>query len=503
MTHLDPADNLPVNANLNQYRKQAKELLKDFRANQSHAISRFGVHHPRYKDLLTRELIKVDIKLADAQVVISAELGFLQWASLCDAIEGQPETQISIPNDRNERELAFHQTGLDGNARLVGELLRHDPSLVDCRDDNGQILLEALPTQEPVCAGLSPSRVTIYGALKNAGARPSMVAAIRANDLDAVVEYLRVDPQCAIAHPTGNTPISPDDNVEISSPWQSNFVMAADNGQLAIVNRMLETASIPDAHVRAAIDRTLLSNNFEIAQRLLDTGVDYEFNIDGNAEFQNPVGLQWELEHGADPNAHDGRPLTTLLNTYGRKTGPKHECIQLLIDHGVDWTDDPVMAIHRGNVSRLAEFLDADSALIQRRVSLGYGVHMTLRDVTLLHVAVEYNERECVDLLLSRGADLNATAGYEPSGIGGQTPIFHAIGGNQGLLFPLFRHLMSAGPTLNANARIQYDPLYAQPARIEDLTPLAYARRYANGPGWRQSNRETAVIEAAMAARED
>ena len=67
---------------------------------------------------------------------------------------------------------------------------------------------------------------------------------------------------------------------------------------------------------------------------------------------------------------------------------------------GVAHGDAPVadsalqlMAIHRGPPRRLAHFLDEDPELVHQTVTLDYGVHLSLFEVTLLHVAVEYNER--------------------------------------------------------------------------------------------------------------
>ena len=362
----------------------------------------------------------------------------------------------------------------------MARLLEADSTLLDLPVQGNLTLMDALPRAQEVCKGLRPPLLAIYHVLKAAGARPSMVAAIRANDLATVERFLAKDPRSAIESPTGGT-------IEPNRAWGSNFVMAADNGHLAIVERMLEATVVPETHLRGAMQRTLLNNHFAVAERLLATSVAFQFDLLGNAEFQNPTGMRWELEHGADPNANAGQALKMLLATYTRRTGPKHACIDLLIAHGAARTDDPVMAIHRGRADRLAGFLDREPGLVHKRVALDYGVHLSLGDVTLLHVAVEYNERDCVDLLLARGANLNARAGYDDAGLGGQTPLYQAIGGNQGSLFAMFRDLMALGPDLDVTARIQYAPLSESPADIEELTPLGYARRYAVGPTWRQS----------------
>ena len=88
------------------------------------------------------------------------------------------------------------------------------------------------------------------------------------------------------------------------------------------------------------------------------------------------------------------------------------------------------------------------------------------------------------DFDLAGNAEFHAAAGYDQAGLGGQTPIYHAIGGN-------------LRPDLNAVARVQDAPLYEPPTGIETLTPLDYALRYAQEPRWRQSEREAAMIRSA------
>ena len=78
--------------------------------------------------------------------------------------------------------------------------------------------------------------------------------------------------------------------------------------------------------------------------------------------------------------------------------------------------------------------------------------------LTLLHVAVEYHELDAVNLLLRRGADLNARAEIGRNGVGGQTPLFHAIGANQGTGWETFEYLLDKGADLTVRARIQCNP---------------------------------------------
>lgn len=75
-----PEKQLPVRPDLNQYKKQAKELLRACRAGDSDALARVEAHHPRASSAAA-------MKLADAQVVIAREHGFESWPKFASHIE--------------------------------------------------------------------------------------------------------------------------------------------------------------------------------------------------------------------------------------------------------------------------------------------------------------------------------------------------------------------------------------------------------------------------------
>lgn len=224
------------------------------------------------------------------------------------------------------------------------------------------------------------------------------------------------------------------------------------------------------------------------------------------------------LAVGVDPNnaRNDGWDcdvLYGLLQTYHR-SGPEHlrACVNALIDAGAVCGDVPDMDMHRGDLSGLAERLEADPGLVHARFDRDYGDHLTLRGVSLLHIAVEFHYIDCIDLLLERGADLDARATVGANGVGGQTPFFHAIGTNQGKGFHVFEYLLEKGPDLDAKARIQgrgADDGKAMDCvhkgrdhgfgEVLELTPLGYAELYAAGPEWRSGRREAAALRRAGA----
>jgi hypothetical protein len=73
----DSSSRLPARPSLEQLRKQAKDLLKKYRAGDQAAAARFRAIIPRPED----------VALADAQFVLAREYGFESWAKLAHHIE--------------------------------------------------------------------------------------------------------------------------------------------------------------------------------------------------------------------------------------------------------------------------------------------------------------------------------------------------------------------------------------------------------------------------------
>src|SRR5262245_5463264 len=67
---------LPPHPSLEQYKKQAKDLVKDFANSSPEALARIRQHHPRLRDLTD---FAMAIKLSDAQLVIAREHSFETW----------------------------------------------------------------------------------------------------------------------------------------------------------------------------------------------------------------------------------------------------------------------------------------------------------------------------------------------------------------------------------------------------------------------------------------
>ena len=262
---------------------------------------------------------------------------------------------------------------------------------------------------------------TAAGALQNA---------IESGDRETVVAILRADPELL------HVPVW-------SGNWGPPMSHAANLGRLEIIQAVAELGARDYQH---AFDRAVLQGKIETARWLHAHGAKLEAGIImGACETLNVEGFKFLLDLGAPlVNQHGDRlaPLALVLETYGRHPAGKHAILELIARQGYVLPDTPMMALHRGDLPRLRAHLRADPGLIERRFTLREiypaecgclqegraGMHWTPIDgTTLLHVAIDFQEREILDWLLTERADVNARALVDRDGFGGHTPLFNTV----------------------------------------------------------------------------
>jgi ankyrin repeat protein len=222
-------------------------------------------------------------------------------------------------------------------------------------------------------------------------------------------------------------------------------------------------------------------------------------------ETLEPASLKWLLEHGANPNCADpqrkypGTALDYVIGTYAR-SALLSACIDLLFAAGcvTKYNIPAVLNLLRNRPDLLVENLDAEPSLLHRRFAeLDFGStgarRLKLQGATLLHLAAEYGKVDAATLLLDRGADVNARATLDQSGIGGQTPIFHAVTqfGDWGV--PVAQLLVDRGADLSVRVRLPGH--YERPDEVVECTPLGYALLF---PG---SDKHSPIQDASMETR--
>jgi hypothetical protein len=82
-----PDRELPTRPNLEQYKKQAKDLVKNCRLGISDALERIRSHHTRLHKLPQADIQRAAFSLTDAQLVIAREHGFESWPKFAKHIE--------------------------------------------------------------------------------------------------------------------------------------------------------------------------------------------------------------------------------------------------------------------------------------------------------------------------------------------------------------------------------------------------------------------------------
>jgi ankyrin repeat protein len=113
---------LPAFPSLDQLKRQAKDLVKRFKAQDAEASSRVQSHLPRAAGTSPEALFLSGLTLSEAQLVLAREHGFASWPRLKRHVEAtQPDDAASVD--------AFKQAVQKGDAARLRTLFRTHPAL--------------------------------------------------------------------------------------------------------------------------------------------------------------------------------------------------------------------------------------------------------------------------------------------------------------------------------------------------------------------------------------
>ena len=396
-----PARSLPERPNLDQYRKQAKDLLRAFRAADPDALARVTAHHPRLRARGAAD--DAAFQLADAQLVLAREHGADSWTAFAARIESAAAAGARVaPHAAPTHETPPWRLAEDAVVR--GD----DAALAALLRDHGDALRQPVPSTW--WGGLAPSYT-------EGDARAIIARAHFFADWDAFAAFAaaRRDPSSPVAR----------------------FEAAADAivaGDLATLARLLH--GDPEL-VRARSTRrhraTLLhyvgsngiegfrqrtpKNIVEVAAALLDAGADVDATAQMYGSDDTTIGLAATSIHPVTAGVLE--PLLALLLARGATVGDAR---------GVEAWSRLINGCHANGRPAAAEFLAARAAESGVELDLEAAAGVGRLDVVERHVgpdgswigvtsdqvrdaftwACEYGRTAVVDLLLRRGQDVDA-----------------------------------------------------------------------------------------------
>lgn len=116
---------LPDRPDLDQYKKQAKDLVKTFASHDPAAALRIRQYHPRFRKFVDARIFVTPFSLADAQLTIAREHGFESWPKFAKHIQALSREQSSVSRFETAVEAI-----VAGDVTTLKELLREHPALV-------------------------------------------------------------------------------------------------------------------------------------------------------------------------------------------------------------------------------------------------------------------------------------------------------------------------------------------------------------------------------------
>jgi ankyrin repeat protein len=436
---------LPANPNLDQLRRQAKDLLRAARRGEPDAQSRIRA----VGGLLT---------LAAAQLAVAREYGFASWPKLVDEVEAR----MLALSDRVD---AFCHASVSGRPGRAARLLAETPEIASYNFTTAVLLGDgervrvhldrepALATRRDPGTGWTALHAACASRLYQLD--PSLTAGLAGVArmlIDAGADPLARSPRwtplgCAIA--ATNTGPSNGPIVELllahgAQPDDEDLYLAGFAHDRHEVLALLLAHVASPADLGHAFAAPISNDDAESVRMLLAAGADPRRYRDDDGY---PVPAVWAatnagcssvlvellLDHGADPNGAgpDGRTAYRLATTTGRA-----DLTDLLRRHGAneDATDSElfISACRRGDRQDAERRVALDPALVARlapdesaslvaaaergdtdavALMLDLGIPIETRaenGATALHAAAYSGSAAMVQLLLDRGADLEA-----------------------------------------------------------------------------------------------
>ncbi|WP_422082348.1 hypothetical protein [Ulvibacterium sp.] len=204
--------------------------------------------------------------------------------------------------------------------------------------------------------------------------------------------------------------------------------------------------------------------------------MDYLQEIVHQIELHSVNGIRNCFQNGITPNdSYKGEPLINeLTSEYLR--GPKFkECVRVFAEFGLEFGDRALLTVLLDDAENLQAHITGHPDIVNKRYTIKCA-YTPLFEVTLLHICAEFNHMACAEILVKNGADVNAQAGIDTHGFGGQTPIFHTVNQNLNQSAEMLDFLLYQSADLHTTVKgFIWGQGYDWETLIPAVNPISYA----------------------------
>ena len=204
--------------------------------------------------------------------------------------------------------------------------------------------------------------------------------------------------------------------------------------------------------------------------------MDYLQKIIGDIETHSVEGITECFANELDPNVYyNNEPLIYELTSEYLRSSRFKECVRKFVDYGLIFDDKVLLSVLLDDAPSLANHLRNKPEIINNRYTLRCAF-TPLYEITLLHICAEFNHVACAEVLVEHGADINAKAGFDENGFGGQTPIFHTVNQILNHSIDMLNFLLTKSADLKHTvAGLIWGNGYAWETLIPAVNPISYA----------------------------
>lgn len=204
--------------------------------------------------------------------------------------------------------------------------------------------------------------------------------------------------------------------------------------------------------------------------------MDYLSKLVGEIEVHCVEGIRECFSNGVNPNDYyNNEPLIYELTSEYLRSSRFKNCVNAFIDFGLVFDDKVLLSVLLDDTQSLENSLKTNPEIIDKRYSLRCAF-TPLDEATLLHICAEFNHVACAKILVEHGADINAKAGLDENGFGGQTPIFHTVNQILNQSFDMLNFLLEKSADLQYTVPgLIWGKGYEWETLIPSVNPTCYA----------------------------